>query len=606
MKKLKEWMEGEAGELFELCACFAVLLALWLLPAGTVRAVLLTALWLFAGREVFIGMVKGFGEKEFFSEEALMSVASLGAIVLGEHPEAAAVMLFYRLGEWFADYAEDKSRGRVEALASLRPDRARVVRDGETTEVSPQDVRVGEIILVRPGERVPLDGVIVEGATEADTSAMTGESLPAAKGEGDELFEGCVNLTGAVKMRVIAAAEDSAVSRILKLTGEAAGRKASGENFIERFAKIYTPAVFALAAALFLIPWLLTGDAATWGHRALTFLTVSCPCALVVSVPLAFFCGIGTASRRGVLIKGGMFIERLAKADICAFDKTGTLTTGAFALGKVSPVGMTEEELLSYAAAAESFSSHPLARCIASSVSVPRAAELIVDRAGLGVKAMVDGHIVLVGSERLLREENVTLPEGASGVLAAVDGTYAGCLEVTDTLKPSVLPAMKRLKELGMKKAVLLSGDRKAAAEKTGRAAGMDEIYAELLPKDKTEHMRRLTSLGTVLYTGDGVNDAPVLAAADVGCAMGGLGSDAAIEAADVVIMDDALNRLPEAVSVSRRTLRVARQNIVLPLAVKLVILVLGAVMTLPMTVAVAGDVGVLILVTLNALRLLR
>ncbi|MBO7385788.1 MAG: cadmium-translocating P-type ATPase, partial [Clostridia bacterium] len=457
-----------------------------------------------------------------------------------------------------------------------------------------------------PGERIPLDGEIVSGFTTVDTSALTGESLPRDKGPGDELFSGCVNVSGQVEMRVLSEENDSAASRIMRLTEEAQSNKSKSEDFIRRFARIYTPAVCAAALLLGLVPSLITGDWSTWVHRALVFLTVSCPCALVVSVPLSFFCGIGCASRHGVLVKGSVYLEALADADICAFDKTGTLTTGGFRLKKVTPEGVSKEELVRLAAAAERFSSHPVARCVAQEAHEDAPARLIYEKPGMGVKAEVEGKTVLADNRRLLAAEGVEAPDIEGSVFVAADGTFIGSLVVGDDVKPSAAPAVQELRRMGFSKTVMLSGDRPQPAEAVGREVGLDEVYSSLLPAEKVERMQKLSQSGKPIYTGDGINDAPVLAAAHVGAAMGGLGSDAAIETADVVIMDDDLRRLPRAVSIARRTLSIAKQNIVASLAVKFLILGLGIFVTIPMYVAIIGDVGVLLAATLNALRALR
>ncbi len=593
-------------ELLVLIAGGILLLIGLILPEGPVRTALLLATYVAIGFEVFCGMVREAKEGEIFTEETLMTLATVGAIILGEYPEAVAVMLFYRIGEWFADLAVDSSRDSISALTELRPDKARVLRGGLETTVSPEDVAIGETIVLLPGERVPLDGEITSGSTTVDASALTGEGLPVDKSVGDELFSGCLNVSGRVEMRVISLARDSAVSRILKLTQEAEENKSKSEDFIHRFAKVYTPAVLAAALLLALIPSLVTHDWHTWVHRALVFLTVSCPCALVVSVPLSFFCGIGRASRHGVLVKGSAYLEALARAEICAFDKTGTLTTGGFAVQAVHPVGVSEADLKRWAAAAERFSNHPIARCIAALSTDEAESGLVYEKAGFGVKAIVEGRTVLAGNKKLLQNEGVDLPQATGSVYVALDGAYIGSLSVSDDIKPSAAEAVRQLKRCGIKKAVMLSGDRADAAESIGKAIGLDEVHAQLLPQDKVARMQLLNGEGRTLYTGDGINDAPVLAAANVGVAMGGLGSDAAIETADVVIMDDDLSRLPFAVSVGRKTRRIAMQNIAASLAVKFLILGLGIFVTIPMYLAIIGDVGVLLAATLNALRALR
>ena len=415
-----------------------------------------------------------------------------------------------------------------------------------------------------------------------------------------------MNLTGRVEARVIAPQEDSAVTRILNMTREASERKSRSENFIRRFAKVYTPAVFALAVLVAIVPSLITGDWATWVHRALVFLTVSCPCALVVSVPLTFFCGIGAASRKGVLVKGSAELEKLAQAEICAFDKTGTLTTGGFTVSRISPAGVEESELVRLAAAAERFSNHPVARAVAGLASEYPDSSLIEERPGMGVVALVEGGRVLAGNLRLMQSEGVQVASPEGSVLVAADGKFIGSIQVADDLKPSAAQAVSELRRMGIRKAVMLSGDKRAAAEEVGCAAGLDGVVSELLPEGKVEKLKELSKEGRTLYTGDGINDAPVLAEAFVGAAMGGLGSDAAIETADVIIMDDDLSRLPSALNISRRTVKIAKENIVISLAVKFLILILGLFITIPMYLAVIGDVGMLLVATLNALRALK
>ncbi len=600
-------MNGEQKkELYWLIAGALMWSSAMFIPEGTVRVIAFLAIYVFVAFEVIRGVIREFKEGEIFSEEFLMTLATVGAIVLKEYPEAAAVMLLYRVGEWFADLAVDSSRDSVSALASLRPDKARVIREGRELEVPAEDVKTGEICVVLPGERISLDGEIVLGHTSVDTSSLTGESLPQEKMPGDELFSGCVNLSGRVEIRVLSEAGDSAVDRILKMTEEAQERKAKVEDFIHRFAKIYTPVVILCAVILALVPSIITGSWADWVHKALVFLTVSCPCALVVSVPLSFFCGIGCASRHGVLVKGSVCLETMAEAEICAFDKTGTLTAGGFKVSEIETFGMEEGELLRLAAAAESFSSHPVAKCIASLDSSTAQKNLTYEKAGLGVCAEVDSRTVLAGNEKLLRSEGIDVGQRNANVFVAVDGILRGAIRLADDIKPSAKEAIRELRTLGIRKTVLLSGDGKAAAQSVGKACGLDEVHAELLPENKVEHMQALSREGKTLYTGDGINDAPVLAASGAGIAMGGLGSDAAIETADAVIMDDNLKRLPLVLRIACKTRKIAVMNIILSLAVKFAILGVSIFVKLPMYIAIAGDVGMLLLCTLNALRCWR
>ncbi|MBQ3669492.1 MAG: cadmium-translocating P-type ATPase [Clostridia bacterium] len=596
--------EEQKKELYWLIAGALMWAGAWFIPEGIWRTLAYIAIYLFVAFEVIIGVFKEFREGEIFSEEFLMTVATVGALILGEFPEAVAVMLLYRVGEWFADLAVDSSRDSVSSLARLRPDRARVIRGGKECEVSPEEVKIGEIMAVQPGERVPLDGVIIKGMTTVDASSLTGESLPQEKAPGDEMFSGCVNISGRVEMRVTAPAGDSAVDRILHMTEEASERKAKAEDFIHCFAKIYTPCVIAAAVLLAVVLSLITGEWTDWVHKALVFLTVSCPCALVVSVPLSFFCGIGCASKNGVLVKGSVYLEALSQAEICAFDKTGTLTTGGFAIKEIKPSGMDEATFTRLAAAAESYSSHPVAKCVAAiGAEDGIQKELVYEKAGMGVCALVEGHRVLAGNLKLMKSENVTAPDTGAAVYVAVDGAFAGEIFVTDDIKPSSAEAIRELKALGIKQTVMLSGDSRQAAEAVGRAVGLDKVYAELLPADKVALAEEISKQGKTVYTGDGINDAPVLAASHTGIAMGGLGSDAAIETADAVIMDDRLTRLPMLLRIARKTVRIAKENIVVSLAVKFAILGVSIFVKLPMYVAIAGDVGVLLLATANALR---
>ena len=603
MKKLRSMMKTEG---FRLISGFVLLGGALTIPDGALRTAAFIFLYIYAAFDVICGAFEEAKEGEIFSEETLMVLASAGAMALTEFPEAVAVMLFYRVGEWFADKAVDRSRDSVSALASLLPDTARVIRDGIETVVPAQEAAVGELFRVLPGERIPLDGEIVIGEADVDLSTLTGESAPAHREKGEEIFSGTVNLTGDLIARVLCEAKDSAASRILKLAEEAEDRKASAEDFTERFAKIYTPCVVIAAVLILLIPSLITGDWKLWIHRALSFLMVSCPCALVVSVPLAFFCGVGCASRHGILIKGPKFIERLAKADICVFDKTGTLTTGGMEVKSAHPFGVSREELLSIAAGAEAFSSHPVAGAIRrASEGMP--AKLISERPGRGVIAEIEGKTVLVGAKRLLIEEGIEVPETASGsVFVARDGVFIGSVTVGDDIKLTAKKAIELLKTIGVKKTVMLSGDTEPSARAVAEAVGIDEVHASLLPQDKADKMKEISLTGSALYTGDGVNDAPVLAESSVGAAMGGLGSGAAIEAADVVIMDDELTRLSTAIRIGRKTYRIAKANILLSLAVKFILMAVNLVTVLPLTVSVAGDVGMLLLCTLNSLRALR
>ena len=550
-----------------------------------------------------------------FDENFLMTVASIGALVIGEYPEAVAVMIFYQIGEMFESYAVSRSRRSIQSLMEIRPDHANVLRGDETVTVEPDEVEVGEEIVVRPGEKIPLDAVVLSGTSSLDTAALTGESLPRDVLPGDEVLSGCVNLSGALHLKVERAFHDSTVSRILDLIENAASKKSASEAFISRFAGVYTPVVVGAAALLAVIPSLITGQWSAWIYRALNFLVVSCPCALVISVPLSFFGGIGGASRIGVLVKGGTDLETLADVDTVVFDKTGTLTEGVFEVSEVHPVGVSRETLLSLAAAAESLSTHPIAQSIlreCGDAVLPAAAD-VREVPGCGVEAVVGGARVAVGNAKLMRSLGLDTEEAESAgsiVHAARDGQYIGYITISDRVKPDAAQAVQALRAQGVKTLYMLSGDRRAAAQAVGDALGLDGVYAELLPTEKVETLETLAaqnrSGGKLAFVGDGINDAPVLARADVGVAMGALGSDAAIESADVVIMNDQPSRLAAAMQIARNTLRIVRENIVLTLTVKLAVLVLCAFGLVGMWAAVFADVGVMFLAVLNALRLLK
>lgn len=595
----------------------AVLLALaWVvLKNETARVVVFFLSYFLIGYDVLLRAVRNILRGEVFDENLLMVVATVGALCLGDYPEAVAVMLLYQLGEMLQDMAVDASRGRIKSLTALRPDSANLVKDGVVSRVRPEDVNVGDELEVRSGERVPLDGVILSGASALNTAALTGESLPRDVEAGDEILSGSVNLSGVLRMRVTRVGEESTAQRILKLVEDSAEKKARTERFITRFSKIYTPAVVAAAALLAVLPPLLLGQPfAPWIERALTFLVISCPCALVISVPLSFFGGIGCASRRGILVKGGNYMEALANAQIVAFDKTGTLTTGKLSVTAVHPDALSAEDVLYYAAQCERFSTHPVALSIME--SCPRAKDApdpseVKELAGRGISALVDGKRVLAGNMRLMNEQGVSgahaCHHGGTQVHVAVDGCYAGHILLSDTEKATSKQALAALKALGVQKTVMLSGDSELAAKAVGESLGLDQVRAQLLPADKVTCVEALLTerlnKGTLLYVGDGVNDAPVLKRADVGIAMGGLGADAAIEAADVVLMDDDPMKLPLALRIARKTVHISRENIVFSLLIKAVVLVLGALGLASMWLAVFADVGVALLAVLNAAR---
>ena len=590
-----------------------LLLGAALLPAeGLWKALAYAVPWLVIGWDVLWGAIRNILRGQVFDEKFLMALATVGAFAVGEYPEAAAVMLFYQIGEWFQSVAVGRSRKSIAALMDIRPEFAVVLRDGEELEVDPEEVAVGETILIRPGERVPLDGTVLEGSGSLNTAALTGESMPVDVAPGDRVVSGSINLTGVLRVRAESAYENSTVARILELVENSAEKKARVEGFITRFARWYTPCVVIGAALLAFVPPLFVGGWTDWIHRALIFLVVSCPCALVVSVPLSFFGGIGGASRAGILIKGANDLETLASVDAVAFDKTGTLTRGVFQVDAVHPREIDPDALLDIAAAAESRSRHPVAESIVAAHGGhidPSCLGAVTELAGLGLEAVVDGETFFVGNGKLMDRVGADWHEchlAGTVVHIAKGAEYLGHIVINDQLKPDAASAIASLKRLGVKKAVLLTGDRKKVAEAVAEQLGVDEVRAELLPEQKVEAVERLLAGGAKLaFVGDGINDAPVLARADLGIAMGAMGSDAAIESADVVLMDDKPSRLALAVRIARKTMGIVRQNIVLALAVKFAILILGALGYADMWLAVFGDVGVLILAILNAMRCL-
>ncbi len=598
----------------------ALLILAALLPLeGPLRLAAFLVPYAVIGYDVLWEALEGIAHGQVFDENFLMALATVGAIGTGEYPEAVFVMLFYQVGELFQSYAVGKSRQSIAALMDIRPDWANVERDGALAQVDPEEVAVGEVIVVRPGERIPLDGEVLEGTSAMDTAALTGESLPRTAGPGDEVISGCVNLSGVLRIRVSKVFGDSTVAKILDLVENASSKKARAEQFITRFARYYTPAVVLAAVVLAVLPPLLSPmDWRESLNRALTFLVISCPCALVISVPLSFFGGIGGASRQGILVKGGNYLEALAKARVVVFDKTGTLTQGVFRVTEVRCSPEDRTALLETAALAELHSSHPIARALREAWGKPldpsRVRE-VEERSGRGVRSVVDGTAVLAGSRRLLEEAGLTLPadDGAlpgTVVHVAVGNRYLGCLLISDQLRPEAPKALSALKAEGVEKTVLLTGDSLSAGEAAAKELGIDQVCAQLLPGDKVEQVERLLSekgrRGKLVYVGDGINDTPVLSRADVGIAMGGIGSDAAIEAADVVLMDDDLSKLPLAVSIARRTLAIAKQNIVFALGVKLGMLLLVAAGFASMWMGVFADVGVAVLAILNAMRALK
>mgnify|MGYP001046749174 CR=1 FL=1 len=568
------------------------------------------------GWDILWKAVRNISRGQVFDENFLMCVATIGALVLGEYSEAVGVMLFYQVGELFQSVAVGKSRRSIAQLMDIRPDSANVERDGQILEVDPDEVAVGETIVVRPGEKIPLDGVVLEGASAIDTAALTGESAPRDVSVNSELLSGCVNLTGLLKVRVTKEFGQSTVAKILDLVENASAKKAKAENFITKFARYYTPAVVCSALALAVIPSLVTGEWGVWVHRALTFLVISCPCALVISIPLSFFGGIGGASAQGILVKGGNYLELLAKTETVVFDKTGTLTQGVFEVSSLNPApGVTEHDLLEAAALAERHSGHPIAqslrRALGADVDPSRVTD-VQEIPGHGVSALADGKRVLAGNEKLMKREGVRpLPCGAAGTIVHVarEGRYLGCAVISDQLKPTAPAAVKALKAQGIR-TVMLTGDSETVGRAVAGQLGLDEVHAQLLPGDKVDRLEDLLSRksakGALAYVGDGVNDAPVLSRADVGIAMGAMGSDAAIEAADVVLMDDDPAKLVRAMDIARKCLRIVKENIAFALGVKALFLILGALGRTTMWGAVFSDVGVAVIAILNATRMLK
>ena len=600
--------------LYRILAAALLTLVAALLPAeGQWKSLAFVVPYLVIGWDVLWSALRNIAHGQVFDEKFLMAIATLGAFAIGEYPEAAAVMLFYQIGEFFQSVAVGRSRKSIAALMDIRPDYANVLRDGEEQQVDPEEVAVGETILVKPGEKIPLDGIVLEGSSSVNTAALTGESLPVDKTVGEQVVSGSINLTGLLKIRTESAYAESTVARILELVENSAEKKSRIENFITRFARWYTPLVVVSALLLALIPPLFFhGVWSDWIQRALIFLVVSCPCALVVSVPLSFFGGLGGASRDGILIKGANYMEMLDKVDTMVFDKTGTLTQGRFAVDAIHPAEISEEELLDIAAAAESYSSHPVAE------SVVKAHEGDIDRsrigevkelAGMGIQAQVDGRSFYVGNGKLMDQVGAAWHEchlPGTVIHIAEDSRYMGHIVISDQLKPDAAEAIRKLKARGVTETVMLTGDTEKVAKAVAEQLGVDRVYAGLLPAQKVEQVEKLLAEGRrVAFVGDGINDAPVLSRADVGIAMGAMGSDAAIESADIVLMDDKPSRLPLAVKLSRRTMRIVNENIVFALAVKAVILLLGALGIANMWFAVFGDVGVLILAVLNAMRCL-
>ncbi len=575
--------------------------------------------YLIVGWDTLKEAAEGLLEGEALSEDFLMSIATLGALGIGfmpgaetQFPEAVFVMLFFQVGELFEEVAEGRSRKSISHLMDIRPDVANVERNGEILSVHPEDVEVGEIIVIRPGDKVPMDGTVIEGTSSLDTVALTGESVPRSIREGDEILSGCVNLSGVLRVKTSKAFGESTAAKILELVEHAAERKSRSESFITRFARIYTPIVVALALVVAIIPGLITGEWATWIYRGLLFLVVSCPCALVISVPLTFFGGLGGASRKGILIKGSNLLDTLSKLETVVFDKTGTLTEGVFEVTAVHPEKLDRKELLHLAAHVERHSTHPIAMALKNAYPDEQddcTVEDVQETAGHGIIASVNGRKVAVGNDKLMTGIGAAwrpCHHEGTVVHVAIDGEYAGHIVISDRIKEDAADAVAALREQGIKRTVMLTGDSAKVAEAVAGKIGLDEFHAELLPAGKVEKVESLLGEGRLAFVGDGINDAPVLSRADVGIAMGALGSDAAIEAADVVLMDDKLSKIAQAVRIARRTLRIARENIIFAIGIKVLVLVLATFGLATMWMAVFADVGVTVLAVLNAMRALK
>ncbi len=580
-----------------------ILLAMYLVP------------YFITGWDVLYKCIKGIARGDFLDEAFLMSLATVGALIIGDYPESVFVMVFYQVGELFQSLAVERSRKSISSLMDIRPDSAVVLRDGVEEEVLPEEVCPGDTIVVRPGEKVPVDGVVLDGTSALDTKALTGESVPLDVKPGDKIVSGSINMSGILKITAEKSYGESSVAKILELVENSSLNKAKSENFITKFAKYYTPAVVIGALALAIIPSIITKDPRTWISRALIFLVVSCPCALVISVPLSFFGGIGGASAKGILIKGANFLEALNNTKTVVFDKTGTLTTGTFNVTEVIPAnGFTREELLKYSSSAEYYSNHPIALSLRAAASGTESEpQNTTEISGFGVEAAIDGKNVLCGNRKLMDKNDIKyepLSKVGTVVYTAINGVYAGAVVIEDTVKPTSADALRALEYEGVSKTVMLTGDRKEAAEAVNAKLGLSEIYFELLPENKVEIMNRICSSkdknSTVVFVGDGINDAPVLTRADVGIAMGALGSDAAIEAADMVIMDDDLSKIATAIKISRRTRRIVIENVVFALTVKFAVLILAAFGLTNMWIGVFADVGVAVIAILNAMRNLK
>lgn len=571
--------------------------------------------YLIVGYDILLKSAKNIRRGQIFDENFLMTIATIGAFIIGDYHEALFVMIFYQVGDLFESIAVNNSRKSISALVDLTPEYANVMRDGQITSISPEEVAVGETIVIRPGEKVPLDGVVIEGQSSVDTSALTGESMPVDVSVGSSVQSGSINLNGVVYVKTTGSFENSTASKIMELVENSSMNKAEAESFITRFSRYYTPIVVAFAALMSIVPPLFVGNWQMWFSRALIFLVVSCPCALVISIPLSFFGGIGVASKNGILVKGSNYLEQLAKADKVVFDKTGTLTKGKFSVSCVHPYNnLDKDEVLKYTALAESYSSHPISESLRAAFDVTNRDDVIKDIeeiGGQGVKATINGKSICVGNEVMMQDLGITCPEcphSGTVVHLSIDGKYAGHIEITDELKPDSCAAISAVKKQGIKKVIMLTGDNESVAKSVAEKLGITEYYSKLLPLDKVTHIERIIgeSDGKTIFVGDGINDAPVLARADVGVAMGGLGSDAAIEAADVIIMDDNPLKLRLMLKIAKKTQKIVKENIIFALGIKLAVLLLGAFGYTNMWLASFADVGVSVIAILNALRALN
>lgn len=604
-------------EIIKILTSFVLFLVALLMPIDNqiIKIAIYVIAYLVVGFEVLKEAIENIFKGEVFDENFLMAIATIGAFAIGEYPEAVTVMLLYQVGETFQDYAVDNSKKSIENLMNIRPDFANVLRENAEIKVNPEEVKVGEIIIVKPGEKIPLDGKIIDGESMLDTTALTGESVPRKANTGDNVFSGCINQTGLLRIQVTKKFGESTVSKILNLVENAEDKKSKSENFITKFAKYYTPVVVILAVIIAIVPLIIIKEAnfTEWLYRALSFLVVSCPCALVISIPLSFFAGIGGASKIGVLIKGGNYLEALANVNTVVFDKTGTLTKGVFEVQKVEEVGAPKQDIIKYSAYAENYSNHPIAVSIKKAYNEKIDEKLISDIneiSGKGISVKIENKQVLVGNEKLMQENNIEYTkcnEIGTVVYVSIENKYSGYILISDEIKEDSFKAIKELKD-NKKQTIMLTGDKKEEGEDVAKKLGIDKVYTELLPDGKVKKVEELIKQknGTLAFVGDGINDAPVLALSDIGIAMGGLGSDAAIEAADIVIMTDEPSKVNKAIKISKKTMRIVKQNIIFAISIKALVLILSAVGITTMWEAVFADVGVSVIAVLNAIRILK